>query len=250
RTGIVFSSTAQNPSDLDFLFSIVDLPFVKVGSDDLTNLALMRHYARKQKPMIISAGMAFAYEIEDAVSTIREAGNEDITVLHCVSSYPADPTEINLKKIPIIRDAFGVKAGFSDHTVGSAAGIGAVCFGAKVIEKHFTLDTGLPGPDHWFSINPTELKKYVDDIRAIEQALGKPELRPTDKELGMRRIARRKIVAETDLNCGETLTIDKLTFKRTESENAIDPKNVEFLVGRRQIKDVMANDSITLSLLE
>ncbi|MCP4569365.1 MAG: N-acetylneuraminate synthase, partial [FCB group bacterium] len=85
RTGIVFSSTAQNPSDLDFLFSIVDLPFVKVGSDDLTNLALMRHYALKQKPMIISAGMAFAYEIEDAVSTIREAGNEDITVLHCVS---------------------------------------------------------------------------------------------------------------------------------------------------------------------
>lgn len=211
---ITFSTTAQNSSDLDFILSLIDLNFVKVGSDDLTNLDLMDYYAKKGKPMIISAGMAYASEIEDAILTIRKAGNNNITVLHCVSSYPAIAEEVNLKKIPVIKDSFNVKVGFSDHTVGSAAAVGAICFGATVIEKHFTLSHDLHGPDHWFSIDIHELKKYVQDIRFAEKAMGESTLVPTKAEIEMRKIARRSIVAKNDINRGEKLTDNNLEFKR------------------------------------
>jgi len=250
ENGITFSSTAQNPSDLDFLLSLTDLPFIKVGSDDLTNLELISYYASKNKPMVISAGMAFAYEIEDAVRTIRECGNDAITVLHCVSSYPTTAEEVNLKKIPVIRDAFGVKVGFSDHTIGSTAALGSICLGAQVIEKHFTMDHDLPGPDHWFSITPVDLKKYIADIRFLETALGQSILQPTPKELEMRKIARRKVVAGCSLKAGETITIDKIAFKRHNSENALEPKSIDFILGRRLSKDLDKDQPVELSSLE
>lgn len=243
---IVFSSTAQNPSDLDFLLSLTELPFIKVGSDDLTNLELLKYYASKQKPMIISAGMAYADEIEDAVMSIREMKNEDITVLHCVSSYPADAEEVNLKKIPVIRDTFSVKVGFSDHTLGSTAAIGAVCFGAQVIEKHFTLDTAMAGPDHWFSITPIELKKYVDDIRAIEKAIGTSELVPTLKELEMRKIARRSIVAEENLEIGDTITYENVSFKRVDEEETLPPKEIQNILGKKIKNKIDKNSAVKL----
>ena len=241
---IVFSSTAQNMSDLEFLMSITELPFLKVGSDDLTNLELLSHYGSKNIPMIISAGMAYAYEIEDAVSTIRDAGNENITVLHCISSYPTQATDVNLKKIPVIRDAFDVKVGFSDHTIGSASAVGSVCFGATIIEKHITLDNDMDGPDHWFSINPIELKRYVDDIRFIEKALGQAELKPTPKEIEMRKVMQRKIVFSSNLFKGDITTKNDFNFKR--SEYGIDPKQVKFLLNRTLQKDVKKDDVVSL----
>ena len=241
---MVFSSTAQNKSDLDFLLSITDLPFIKVGSDDLTNLEQMKYYASKQKPMIISAGMAYAYEIEDAVRAMREVENEDITVLHCISSYPTDAEEVNLKKIPVIRDAFGVKVGFSDHTIGSASAVGSVCFGAVVIEKHFTLDNDMAGPDHWFSITPKELKQYIDDIRFIENAIGKAELKPTSKEIEMRKTMQRKIVFSKDFKASDIVTSDSFEYKR--SEYGIEPKNVQFLINRKLAVDVKKDDIVKL----
>jgi len=241
---IVFSSTAQNPSDLDFLLSITNLPFIKVGSDDLTNLELMRYYATKKLPMIISAGMAYAYEIEDAVRTIRDCGNDDITVLHCISSYPTNAEDVNLKKIPIIKDAFGVKVGFSDHTIGSAAAVGAVCFGATVIEKHFTLDNNMPGPDHWFSINPIELKRYVNDIRFIEKAIGSGILKPTDNEIEMRKVMQRKIVFSNDLLKGTIINRSDINFKR--AIDGIEPKNIDFILNRVLKRDVKKNEVIKL----
>jgi N,N'-diacetyllegionaminate synthase len=246
--GIIFSSTAQNISDLEFLLSITELPFIKVGSDDLTNLEQMKYYASKKLPMIISAGMAYAYEIEDAVRVIREESNNDITVLHCVSSYPTEANEVNLRKIPIIRDAFDVKVGFSDHTIGSAAAVGAVCMGAKVIEKHFTLDNNMIGPDHWFSINPQELKKYIQDIRFIEKALGKTTLKPTQKELEMRKIARRKIVAKYDILQGEKITTENIFLKR--SEYGLNPKDVKFILNREVRENIAKNEAITLEKLK
>ena len=248
KKDIIFSSTAQNMSDLDFLLSITDLPFIKVGSDDLTNLEQLKYYASKGLPMIISAGMAYAYEIEDGVKTIRSMGNSDITVLHCVSSYPTEANEVNLKKIPIIRDAFGVKVGFSDHTIGSSSAVGSVCFGATIIEKHFTLDNTMAGPDHWFSINPKELKKYVDDIRFIEKALGNPILEPTKKEIEMRKIARRKIVAKIDLARDTILDKDNLEFKRN-SNSGIEPKNIKYLLGRRVQNKILQGNVIDLDNL-
>jgi N,N'-diacetyllegionaminate synthase len=246
--GIIFSSTAQNISDLEFLLSITELPFIKVGSDDLTNLEQMKYYASKKLPMIISAGMAYAYEIEDAVRVIREESNNDITVLHCVSSYPTEANEVNLRKIPIIRDAFDVKVGFSDHTIGSAAAVGAICMGAKVIEKHFTLDNNMAGPDHWFSINPQELKKYIQDIRFIEKALGKTTLKPTQKELEMRKIARRKIVAKYDILQGKKITTENIFLKR--SEYGLNPKDVKFILNREVRENIAKNEAITLEKLK
>lgn len=242
---IVFSSTAQNKSDLEFLLSITDLTFLKIGSDDLTNIDLIKYYASKQIPMIISAGMSYAYEVEDAVRAIREVGNENITVLHCISSYPTDAEDVNLKKIQVIKDAFNVKVGFSDHTIGSASAVGSVCFGAEIIEKHFTLDKQMAGPDHRFSINSKELKQYVDDIRYIEVALGNPQLVPTSKELSMREIARRKIVAKEDLLDGDIVSENNIEFKRNENKG-IEPKNFNFILNRKLNKKVQKGCVITL----
>ncbi len=250
QVGITFCSTAQNRSDLEFLLSLTKLPFLKVGSDDLTNLELIRDYASRGIPMIISSGMAYGYEIEDAVRTVRATGNNDLSVLHCVSSYPTDPDQVNLKKIPIIREAFNVPVGFSDHTIGSAAAVGAVCFGATIIEKHFTLDKNGPGPDHWFSTDADELKQYIRDIRIIEEAIGTGAFGPTAKEEKMRHSCRRKIVADQIINPGERITIDKVCFKRSDADSAIEPKNIEYLLGRRAKKKIEKNSPINLGALE
>jgi len=249
---IVFSSTAQNISDLDFLLSITDLPFIKIGSDDLTNLEQMKNYASREIPIILSAGMAYASEIEDAVRTIRSTGNEQITVLHCVSSYPTEAKEVNLKKINSIQNAFNVKVGFSDHTIGSAAAVGSVCFGVTVIEKHFTLANDMSGPDHWFSINPTELKQYIDDIRFIEQAIGSAELKPTENELKVKEIARRKIVARVDIKQGDKITKEHIDYMRIDDtkHRGIEPKNFIFIENRVANRDIKQSETITLDILK
>ncbi|WP_252250250.1 N-acetylneuraminate synthase family protein [Clostridium sp. ZBS13] len=227
---IIFFSTPQNPSDLDFLLQIVELPVIKVGADDLTNLELMSYYASKSKPMIISAGMAYISEIEDAVEVIRKENNEELIILHCVSSYPAGAEEVNLNKMNTIKHAFEVITGFSDHTIGTTASIGAVTLGAKVIEKHFTLDKNMNGPDHWFSSDAEEIKKLVNDIRYIERALGSSQVKPTKNELETRKVGRRSIVAAGNIKKGDTLTEELLIFKRPGT--GINPKFKKMLVGR------------------
>lgn len=227
---IVFATTPQNPSDLDFILSLTDMPFIKIGSDDLTNLDLISYYARKKKPLIISAGMAYGEEIADAVRTARDVGCKNITVLHCISLYPADAGVVNLRKIPVIRDAFGVKVGFSDHTLGSAAAVGAVTLGAEIVEKHFTLSHDLPGPDHWFSLDVNELNKFVKDIRFATKALGSAALVPAKGEEGMRRIARRSLVAKRDIKAGTRFTDANLDAKRPGT--GISPRFKRFVSGR------------------
>lgn len=244
---IIFFSTPQNPSDLDFLMSLVDMPIIKVGADDLTNLELIDYYASKQVPLIISAGMAYLNEIEDAVFKIREH-HSDLVVLHCVSSYPAAATEVNLKKINTIKVAFEVEVGFSDHTVGIAGAIGAVALGAKVIEKHFTLDKGMNGPDHWFSAEPAELKSLVEGIRFIESALGSSQVKPTDKELMMRQLCRRSIVADEKIEVGQRILRNQLTFKRPGT--GIEPKHIDSIIGRKAKVTINKNEVIQMKDLE
>lgn len=239
---VIFSTTAQNPSDLDFILSLADLPFIKVGSDDLTNLDLLQYYAKKKRPMIISAGMAYASEIEDAILTIKKSGNEDVIVLHCISSYPVEAEEVNLKKIPVIKEAFDMQVGFSDHTMGNGAAIGAICFGAIVIEKHFTLSHDLPGPDHWFSINTEELKKYIQDIRFIEKAIGGSVLVPTEKEEEMRKMARRSIVAKKKINIGEKFANSNLEFKRPGT--GMSPRFKKYIINRIASKKYNKGDLV------
>jgi N,N'-diacetyllegionaminate synthase len=243
-----FFVTPQNPSDLDFILSIVDIPVIKVGSDDLTNLELLEYYAKKNKPVIISAGMAYISEIEDAVNTIRNTGNSDLIVLHCVSSYPADAEEVNLRRILTIKQAFDVVVGFSDHTIGYSAAVGAVVLGAKVIEKHFTVDKNLPGPDHWFSANPDEMRELVDEIRFIERALGSGVIEPTPKELEMRKIARRSIVAAKNIDKGGAITRNVVTFKRPGT--GLTPKFINYIIGRKAKIDIKKNELITFDKIE
>lgn len=230
KKGVIFATTAQNHSDLEMILSLIRLPFLKVGSDDLTNLGLLKQYAKKGIPMVISAGMAYGQEIGDAVAVIKKAGNKNITVLHCVSSYPAKAEEVNLRKIPVIRDKFDVKVGFSDHTIGSVAAVGAVCFGAVTIEKHFTLSHNLPGPDHWFSMEPEELRKFIQDIRFAEKAIGSSELVPTANERKVSKIARRSIVAVGDIISGAKFTAANLECKRPGT--GLPPKYLPEIIGK------------------
>jgi N,N'-diacetyllegionaminate synthase len=243
KEGVDFFATPQNPSDLDFLLSIVDVPVIKIGSDDLTNLDLMAYYAKKGKPLIISAGMAYLSEIEDAVNTIREVGNSNIAVLHCISSYPTKAEDVHLRKMETIRRAFDVVTGFSDHTNGSIAAIGAVALGASIIEKHFTLDKNLPGPDHRFSANPEELRELVESIRFIEKAMGDQSIQPTPTEHEMRALARRSIVASSDIIEGETIHRNCVDFKRPGT--GLPPKYLKYILGKKARSDIKKNNQIT-----
>jgi len=243
KNNIICFSTPQNLSDLDFLLKIVDLPIIKVGSDDLTNLELLKYYASKNRPMIISAGMAFISEIEDAVNIIREEGNNDLVVLHCVSSYPPEPEEVSLKKMLTIRRAFNVIVGFSDHTIGNTAAIVAVALGAKVIEKHFTLDKNLPGPDHWFSSDPEELFQLIQAVRYTEKSLGNYIIKPTPKEMEMRKIARRSIVAARDITAGGKIAKDMIEFKRPGT--GLPPKFLKYILNKKARKKIKKNQLIT-----
>ncbi len=240
-------ATPQNPSDLDFLLSIVDVPAIKVGSDDLTNLELLDYYARKGKPLIISAGMAYLSEIEDAVHTIRGTGNCDLAILHCISTYPTDAEDVHLKKMLTICRAFNVITGFSDHTCGSTAAIGAVALGASIIEKHFTLNKNLSGPDHWFSSDPEELKNLVKGIRFIEKAMGDTSIQPTQKELQMRTLARRSIIASKDIPRGQVIRRDFVDFKRPGT--GLPPKYLKCLLGRKTKIEIKKDEQITFDLI-
>lgn len=240
-------ATPQNPSDLDFLLSIVDVPAIKVGSDDLTNLELLDYYARKGKPLIISAGMAYLSEIEDAINIIRQTGNNNFAILHCTSSYPTKDQDVHLKKMLTINQAFDVIVGYSDHTIGSVAAIGAVVLDARIIEKHITLNKDLPGPDHWFSLNPYELKNYVQDLRFIERAMGSSIVKPTDEEINMRKLARRSIIASKNIKKGEVISRKCLDFKRPGT--GLPPKFLSYVIGKRSTRDIKRNEQITFEQL-
>jgi len=239
---IVCFTTPQNKSDLDFILRIFDPPMIKVGSDDLTNLDLLKYYANKKIPMIISTGMSFEEEIADAVFAIRSEGQLDLTVLHCISSYPAEDCEVNMRKMLEIKKKFNVKIGFSDHTRDELASVIAVAQGAEVVEKHFTLDSSLPGPDHHFSATPSQMKKLVLDIRRTEAILGSPDLVPTIRERSMRDIARRSIVTNKPLSRGHILSRSDLSFKRPGT--GLSPKKIDDLIGRILKVDKIQDDII------
>lgn len=247
KAGILFFTTPQNLSDLEFMQEITELPLIKVGADDLTNLPLLKSYARKGIPMIISAGMAYLSEIEDAVAGIKGSGNPHLAVLYCVSSYPAAPEEVGMHKMKTIADAFDVVTGFSDHTIGNEAAILATAFGAKIIEKHFTLDKSFAGPDHWFSSDPAELEQLIASIRKTELMMKGNIVAPSDNELMTRKACRRSIVASSLIREGEVITEEKITFKRPGT--GLPPKMQEYVVGRRAKKDIHAGELILFDML-
>lgn len=229
KRGILFFSTPQDESNLELLLKI-GVPAIKVGSDDMVNLPLLSAYSKKNLPMIISTGMAYLSEVEEAVATILE-NNRELVILHCVSSYPTPPNELNLRKMETLRKNFPqCVVGFSDHSLGTTAAIAAAALGAKVFEKHFTLDRNLPGPDHWFSSDPQELKELVAGIRASEEALGDPEIKPTVREVAMRKESHRSVVAARDIEKGEVLQRGDLILKRPGT--GLPPKFLDQCIGK------------------
>ncbi len=243
KKDIVFFATPQNISDLKVLLEI-GVPAIKVGSDDLTHIEMLKEYASHGLPLILSTGMAYLSEIDEALQAVMPI-NEKIVLLHCVSMYPAAFKDANMIKIQSLSKIYSnVIIGFSDHTLGTTAGIMAVTLGAKVYERHFTLDKNLYGPDHRFSVDFKELKTLVRQIREAEEALGSPELKPTKTEEGMRLLCRRSIVAERDININEIISNDNLSFRRPGK--GIPPKYMPFLLNRKTKRSIKKGEVILL----
>lgn len=242
---IGFFSSGFDIESLNYLASLGAERF-KIPSGEITNLPYLRHIGAFGKPIILSAGMALLGEIEAALDVLEAAGTSrmQITVLHCNTEYPTPVQDVNLRAMCSIRDAFGVAVGYSDHTTGFEVPIAAVALGATVIEKHLTLDSKLPGPDHRASLEPTEFAAMVSAIRNIEQAMGDGIKRPSASEEKNRLIARKSLVAATDICAGELFTVDNVTAKRPGT--GISPMRWDEVMGRVATRDFAENDLISL----
>jgi N,N'-diacetyllegionaminate synthase len=241
--GIEFLSTPFDEESADFLESLGVARF-KIGSGDLTNLPLLAHVAQKKRPLILSTGMATLGDVEQALDAVRVNGDPDVTLLHCVSNYPAEPRDVNLKAMDTLVSAFGVPVGYSDHTLGIEIALAAVARGAAVIEKHFTLDPRAQGPDHAASLDPAELESLVRGIRSVESALGSGIKRPAAAEADTARAARRSIVVIRDVPRGERLTMEHLGMRRPGT--GLPPSALPFVKGRIAARDIAAGTVLSL----
>lgn len=234
--GTRFMST---PFDIESIGTLLPLnmDYMKVPSGEITNLPYLRAVAATGVPVIMSTGMAAMTEIHDAVDALCKAGlsTADLTLLHCTTEYPAPPADVNLRVMDTLRREFGVRVGYSDHTEGIEISLAAVAMGAEVIEKHFTLDRSLPGPDHVASLDPRGLNDLVRGIRLIETAMGHAEKTVSEAEMRNRLAARKSIVAARPIAAGEIITPEMLTVKRPGS--GLSPMLWDSLVGTRATRD-------------
>jgi len=246
KQGIGFFSTAFDQDSIDLLEELDGSDIVKVPSGELTNLPYLRYLTRHGKHVLLSTGMANLGEIEAAINVVEQAGTprDKITVLHCTTEYPTPMDDVNLHAMVNIGKAFGVSVGYSDHTPGIEVPIAAVALGATVIEKHFTLDRTLPGPDHRASLEPDELKVMVQGIRNIEKALGDGIKRPSPSELKNKPIARKSLVAARPIRAGEAFSEDNLMAKRPGT--GISPMQWDEVIGRTAPRDFSEDELIEL----
>jgi N,N'-diacetyllegionaminate synthase len=235
--GILFLSSPFDEASAD-LIDRLDVPAFKVASGELTNHPLIAHLARKGRPLLVSTGMAMMREVDEALATIRAAGDPPVALFHCVSSYPADPSDANLGAIRTLRAAFGVPSGWSDHSVGIALPIAAVALGADMVEKHLTLDRSMPGPDHRASLEPDELRAMVAGIREAEAARGDGEKVPTAAERDVARVTRRSLHWACDLPAGTFVTPAHLVSLRPGT--GMSPARQDGLLGRALRSNVVA----------
>lgn len=243
---IVFLSTPFDKGSADLLERLGVVAF-KMGSGELSNLPFLSYVAAKGKPLILSTGMSNLQEVARAVETVRAAGNRELVILHCVSNYPAAPSSVNLRVMKTLEDEFGVPVGYSDHTEGIAIPLAAVALGACIVEKHFTLDRNLPGPDHMASLEPGQLKAMVRGIRTVECALGDGRKYPAVEELSTAAVARRSLVAACDLQIGTVLTEDMIAIRRPGT--GLPPSDLPKLIGRRLRQAIAAGSLFTTEML-
>lgn len=216
QIGIDFLSTPDEEDSLKFLVEELHLPLIKIGSGEVTNIHYLRQIASYRQPIILSTGMSSLSQVSKAYEVLKEGGAPEIILLHCTTNYPCPMEEVNLKAMITLRDAFHCTVGYSDHTLGTEIPVAAVALGANVIEKHFTLDRNMKGPDHLASLNPEELKKMVMEIRNVEKAIGDGIKRPTVNEQNISKVVQKSIVTKRAIRKGERLTEENLTVKRME----------------------------------
>lgn len=235
KKGIMFISTPFDIDSVDLLEKL-GVKLYKIGSGDLTNMLLLKYIARKNKPIILSTGMASLGEVEEAIDWIKEEGNNDIILLHCTSNYPTAYEDVNLRAMETMRQAFKLPVGYSDHTIGIEVSIAAVAMGACVIEKHFTLDKEMEGPDHRASLEPEELKQMVSSIRSIELSMGDGIKRCSESEMNNIKVVRKSIVVNKTIEPGTILTKDILRIKRPGY--GIQPKFIDKIIGIKVNKKI------------
>lgn len=244
--GVVFFATPFDFQAVDELDQVS--PIFKIASFEIVDIPLIRYCASKGKPMIISTGLATMEEIEDAYLACVAEGNRNVAFLQCASAYPASPSIMNLRSMDTIRRAFGTPTGLSDHTTGIHISVAAVAMGAQLIEKHFTMDRSMEGPDHPFAIEPWELKEMVKQIRDVESAMGDGrKLGPSKEEMEFYEKARRSIHAAVDIPAGSRITQDMITVKRPGY--GIRPKFMHLVLGREAKTDIAADQWITWEMI-
>lgn len=247
--GIEFLSTPFDHDSATFLTAL-GMKKIKIPSGEITNLPFLQYLADLRLPIILSTGMATLEEVSEAVETIKSSWlkfdirSEDyLTLLHCTSNYPAQPQDVNLRAMATMRDKFNLSVGYSDHTLGITISVAAVALGAMVIEKHFTLDCSLEGPDHRASLNPSELTNMVCQIRSVELALGNGDKIPSKNELPVRDVARRSVTLIKAVRSGEKITVEMLSLMRPGS--GVAPKYLNDIVGMKSIRDLPAWTTLT-----
>ncbi len=244
RIGIDFLSTPDEEESLAFLVSL-GLPFIKVGSGEVTNIPYLRRIGACHKDVILSTGMSDLSDVELAYETLLKAGAKSVALLHCTTNYPCPMDEVNLRAMITLRDRFKCKVGYSDHTMGTEVDVAAVALGAEIIEKHFTLDRSMEGPDHKASLEPSEFKLMVQQIRNIESALGDGVKRPNRSEVENAKVVQKSILARHPIKRGDVLTEDVLVSKRAGS--GISSRYWDDVVGTKAIKDFEIDEPIVLS---
>src|SRR3989338_3191452 len=245
KTGIMFMSTPFDLQSVDFLAGL-GMTIFKIASGEITNLPLLRRIGALGREIIMSTGMATLEEARAALDVLVFAGTpkDKITVLHCHTDYPTAMEDVNLRAMITMRDVLGVKVGYSDHTLGIEISVAAVALGAQVIEKHFTLDRNMEGPDHKASLEPAELKAMVCAIRNVEKALGDGVKRPTARDEVLKAVARKCIVASYDIVKGEVFSEDNITTKRPGS--GISAMEWDWVLGQRARRDFNADELIEM----
>jgi N,N'-diacetyllegionaminate synthase len=243
---ILFLSTPHSFDAIDFLDDLV--PAYKFGSGDLTNTPAILYAARKQKPIILGTGMATLNEVRTAIKTIHTTGNHHIIALHCTTNYPCPLAEVNLRAMLTMQNTLHCLVGYSDHTIGITVPIMAATLGAVVIEKHFTLDKTLPGPDHTASLEPQELKEMVIAIRNVETILGSYAKKPTPSEKKIMRLVRKSIVANQNIKEGAVIRKKMLAIKRPG--NGLSPIQLKQILGKKTKKPIKKDERVRLNMVE
>ena len=248
KIGVKFLSTPDEDKSLDFLSDELKLPILKVGSGEVSNIPFLRKIGSKKREVILSTGMSTIGEVEKAYYTLLQSGATSVALLHCTSNYPAAYEAVNLKAMLTLQTAFNTTVGYSDHTMGNEVSLAAVALGAKIIEKHFTLDINLPGPDHKASITPNELKQLVLQIRNVEKALlGTGTKTPHSSEIETKKVVSKGIYLNKDLKAGSFITDECIVMKRPAGE--LNSNMYDLIIGKKINKDLVNGEALKLNHL-